>query len=246
MAIDQKKILVRRGNKEDLVVADLQPGEPCLALDTNEVGIKTSGGAVLWFATLTLGPNAAVLASEKGVKGGIPTLDPTTGKITPMPTPADIGAWLVGEVKEIAYDTADAGWLLCQGQAVSRTTYATLFAKIGTKYGAGDSSTTFNVPNRCGRVGIGLDPNDVDFNTLGKAGGAKTHTLARTEVPTTATIPYGASGSGTPCFSSSVVYNNLSHDGTVEMTINPDGGKPFSILPQNVVMNYEIYTGVFN
>lgn len=75
MATEQKKILIRRGNKADLVVADLQPGEPCFALDTNEVGIKTSGGAVLWFATLTLGPNAAVLASEKGVKGGVPTLD---------------------------------------------------------------------------------------------------------------------------------------------------------------------------
>lgn len=47
------------------------------------------------------------------------------------------------------------GWLLCNGQAVSRTTYAALFAAIGTRYGAGDSSTTFNLPDLQGRSPIG-------------------------------------------------------------------------------------------
>ena len=44
------------------------------------------------------------------------------------------------------------GWLLCNGAAVSRTTYANLFAKIGVKYGSGDGSATFNLPNLDGRV----------------------------------------------------------------------------------------------
>ena len=44
------------------------------------------------------------------------------------------------------------GWLLCNGALVSRTEYARLFAKIGTKYGAGDGSTTFALPNLDGRV----------------------------------------------------------------------------------------------
>ena len=44
------------------------------------------------------------------------------------------------------------GWLLCNGAAVSRTTYANLFAKIGVKYGSGNGSTTFNLPNLDGRV----------------------------------------------------------------------------------------------
>lgn len=44
------------------------------------------------------------------------------------------------------------GWLLCNGATVSRTTYSRLFAKIGTKYGAGDGSTTFALPNLDGRV----------------------------------------------------------------------------------------------
>lgn len=53
--------------------------------------------------------------------------------------------------------TAPAGWLLCYGQAVSRTTYAALFAAIGTLYGSGDGSTTFNVPDPRGRAIVGKD-----------------------------------------------------------------------------------------
>jgi microcystin-dependent protein len=52
----------------------------------------------------------------------------------------------VGDIIEYGSATPPAGWLVCNGQAVSRTTYAFLFASIGTTYGAGDGSTTFNVP----------------------------------------------------------------------------------------------------
>lgn len=52
-----------------------------------------------------------------------------------------------GVVAEYGGVNAPAGWLLCQGQAVSRTDYADLFAAIGTKYGEGDGSTTFNLPD---------------------------------------------------------------------------------------------------
>jgi len=51
--------------------------------------------------------------------------------------------------------TEPADWLLCNGQAVSRATYVTLFAAIGTAYGAGDGSTTFNVPNMSQRFPLG-------------------------------------------------------------------------------------------
>jgi len=53
----------------------------------------------------------------------------------------------VGDVKQTAYATPDSGWALCNGQALSRTTYSALFAKIGTTYGVGNGTTTFNVPN---------------------------------------------------------------------------------------------------
>lgn len=53
-----------------------------------------------------------------------------------------------GMVMAFAGTTAPTGWLKCDGSAISRTTYADLFAAIGTKYGAGDGSTTFNLPTQ--------------------------------------------------------------------------------------------------
>jgi hypothetical protein len=53
----------------------------------------------------------------------------------------------VGSVLMYGGGTAPTGWLLCNGQAVSRTTYISLFTVIGTSYGVGDGSTTFNVPD---------------------------------------------------------------------------------------------------
>lgn len=89
----------------------------------------------------------------------------------------------VGAIKEFAGSSLPAGYLACDGQAVSRSTYAALFAIIGTTYGAGDGSTTFNVPDSRGRVvlddgtGSGLTA-----RTLGQTGGAETHTLATAEL----------------------------------------------------------------
>jgi microcystin-dependent protein len=63
----------------------------------------------------------------------------------------------VGTVSYIAYSTIPDGWLECNGQAVSRTDYSELFGKIGTTYGIGDGSTTFNVPDLRGEFIRGLD-----------------------------------------------------------------------------------------
>lgn len=62
-----------------------------------------------------------------------------------------------GVVKAFAGSSAPTGYLLCAGQAVSRTTFSALFAVISTTYGSGDGSTTFNVPDLRGRVPAGLD-----------------------------------------------------------------------------------------
>jgi microcystin-dependent protein len=87
-------------------------------------------------------------------------------------------------------------WMPCYGQAVSRTTYATLFARIGTAWGAGDGSTTFNLPDYRGRLGIGKDNmggsaayrittagSGVDGLTLGASGGYENVALIIENLP---------------------------------------------------------------
>ena len=79
----------------------------------------------------------------------------------------------IGTIVEWASDIMPANYLLCDGQAVSRATYSELFAKIGTTYGPGDGSATFNVPNIKGRVPVGKDSSQTEFDALNKTGGNK-------------------------------------------------------------------------
>ena len=66
------------------------------------------------------------------------------------------GTFQSGDVKISAYGTVPSGWLMCDGSAVSRVTYAALFTAIGITFGRGDGSTTFNVPDFRGRVPLGV------------------------------------------------------------------------------------------
>ena len=89
-----------------------------------------------------------------------------------------------GVIQMFAGSTPPAGWLLCNGQAVSRTTYAELFAAIGTTWGAGNGSTTFNVPDLRGRTPIGAGQGSgLTARTLGGKVGSETHTLNADQIP---------------------------------------------------------------
>lgn len=108
----------------------------------------------------------------------------------------------VGSVMGWCTDTAPEDWLLLDGRAVSRTAYPALFAVLGSTYGAGDGSSTFNLPDMRGRVAVGKSTAS-EFSTLGKKGGAATHTLTTSELPAhthgsagahTHTIPNTANG----------------------------------------------------
>lgn len=89
----------------------------------------------------------------------------------------------VGAIMPFGSDTIPENWLLCDGSAVSRTTYQYLFNTIGTTYGSGDGFTTFNLPDLRGKVVVGLDSNDTSFDVLGETGGEKEHTLTVNEIP---------------------------------------------------------------
>jgi microcystin-dependent protein len=89
----------------------------------------------------------------------------------------------VGTINMYAGATTDvpSGWLLCDGSAVSRTTYAQLFAVLDTEYGVGDGSTTFNLPNF---VTDNKFPRAAtDDAGRGTTGGSSTHTLTEAEMP---------------------------------------------------------------
>ena len=97
-----------------------------------------------------------------------------------------------GVVLPYAGASAPTNWLLCDGSAVSRTTYADLFSAISTTYGTGDGSTTFNVPDLTGRIPAGKEATatrltsgagGVDGGTLGAVGGVQTHTLTSAQIP---------------------------------------------------------------
>ena len=101
-----------------------------------------------------------------------------------------------GSLMPYAGSSAPTGYLLCDGAAISRTTFSALFALVGTTYGSGDGSSTFNIPDLRGRVIAGQDDmggvsanrltglsGGVDGDILGGSGGAETHTLSIAQMP---------------------------------------------------------------
>lgn len=95
-----------------------------------------------------------------------------------------------GRIEFQATDDVDPGYLRCSGQAVSRSNYAALFSVIGTKYGNGDGSSTFNVPDGDGRTAFGSDNSKGRLTgagglagALGSTGGTETHVLTIGQMP---------------------------------------------------------------
>ena len=120
---------------------------------TNPPGTTTTAGVVrlATVAETQGGTSGLVAATPVGVKAAVQDA---------MQNAVPVGSFLC-----FAGNTVPAGYLLCNGAAVSRATYAALFAVIGTLYGAGDGSTTFNLPNLNGRVLQGVS----DLSKVGVA-----------------------------------------------------------------------------
>ena len=98
----------------------------------------------------------------------------------------------IGVIRLFAGSVAPNGWLVCNGDTVSRSAYSDLFKVIGTTYGAGNSNSTFTLPDMRGRCPIGVGTGtSLTARTLGSNVGAETATLAETNLPShthTATV----------------------------------------------------------
>jgi len=131
---------------------------------------------------MTIGGNLAVTGTTTftGIPSG-PTATAGTST-TQLATTAFVTQNSVLTGALIMWPTASApsGYLLCNGSAVSRTTYAALFAVVGTTFGAGDGSTTFNLPNYADRMPIGAG---TIAASIGASGGSATTTLSTSNLP---------------------------------------------------------------
>lgn len=146
----------------------------------------------------------------------------------------------VGSISLFAGTTAPSGWLICDGSAVSRTTYANLFSVIGTTYGSGNGSTTFNIPNLKGKVPVGLDSGDTSFDTIGETGGEKTHTLNVNEMPSHTHPIYKVNlPTGTASYYDAFLYGNNMSQGT-KNSLSAGGDQAHNNLQPYIVMNYII------
>jgi len=158
-----------------------------------------------------------------------------------------VPAYLIGEIKVFAGESIPDGWLLCEGQAAHRVTYAALFAATGTYYGAGDGSTTFNLPDMRGAVIVGTGHGGgYKTQPLGTSLGEAEHVLIEDEMPTHNHPPL-TGNSFIVALASGGTANTQA--GTTQRrgdatTGNAGGNQPHNNMQPYVAMNVAIYTGV--
>jgi microcystin-dependent protein len=182
---------------------------------------------------------------------------------------ANKGTIPIGGVMDFAGSAAPAGWLLCQGQQVSTTTYALLFAVLSTTYGSG--AGTFGIPDYRGRAGFGQDSGgsaritvaggNFDGTVIGNSGGGQSSTLGTNNLPPyvpagTIGVAVGGTVSGTfsnnvPTTGAGTMFNGggstpLATNPTYSFAGTPQGGTstPFTNLPPAIITQKIIYAGV--
>ena len=141
-------------------------------------------------------------------------------------------------------DTAPTGWVLCYGQAISRTDFAGLFALISTTFGVGDGSTTFNVPDMRGRVPLGQDNmggssadriTDAQADSIAGAAGTEKKDVSHTHTGTVAaTANFSNSGGG------SSQEDSKGHQHT--FTTGSGGSATQDVVQPYLTLNYIIKT----
>lgn len=185
--------------------------------NANPVVLSAAGEATIFVPATTL--YKFVLKTSAGVTQY--TVDNVS---IPTPDSAAVAVPPVGAIVAYGGATQPAGtdWLLCQGVAVSRTTFAALFAVIGTAFGSGDGSTTFNLPDLQQRFPLGKAASGTGA-TLGGSGGTIDHTHSGGTLTTS-----GPTGSGLVGASpNDAPVPNVAHTHTIASGVTGTGNPPF-------------------
>jgi len=210
-------------------------------MNSNEVTVIAQGNDIIRYQALSV--NSLSLSPGEVVE--------IENNVTRWQVVSNVGSIPTGTVQAFAGSTAPIGYLLCNGAAVSRTTYSKLFSVIGTTYGAGNGTTTFNVPDLRGEFIRGLDAGrGVDSGrTLGSSqgdlfrahthsgttsvAGAHTHTYQRTVWTGTPGVDDDSSE-----YSFRDAETSPAGAHTHSLSINSTGG--VETRPRNVAMNFII------
>jgi len=177
-------------------------------------GVAEDAGLSVFDQSSKYAPISANLLSQATIQG-------TDTDVAPLMPAGSVIVWATG--------SAPAGWLLCNGAAINRTTYSALFAIIGVTYGVGNGSTTFNVPDTTDRIVSGVGANNAIASSAGRLRGTHqiiTDSGSAAITAGTLEVSVGAKDAGGQ---------------TVVNSINAGGHTHTATLPL-VVMNYIIKT----
>lgn len=135
-------------------------------IDTQVTGDGSNGNPYTVSSSINLSPDANQGLEARANGLWAPQSSMPTGAMAMWPT-----------------SSAPSGFLIANGAELDRTTFADLFAIIGTTYGSGNGVSTFNIPDMRGVFPIGVDAGDSDFDSLGETGGAKEVALTASQLP---------------------------------------------------------------
>jgi len=237
---------------------------------TGDLTISTNAGTNSGTVVIADGANGNISVTPNGTGSvvidglSMPQADGSANQVLKTDGSGNIGFTTLssfslpsGTVLPFAGTSAPSGYLLCFGQAISRSTYSSLFTAIGTTYGVGDGSSTFNVPDLRGRAIAGQDDmggssadrltnqsGGVNGDTLGASGGVETHTLTTAQLAahthtSNVTIPSAPNSSSGTAGVSTVINTgaNASFTGT---SGSAGSGNAHNNVQPTLILNYMI------
>lgn len=204
LKIQGSQVAIESPDGGETLASFVDDGAATLFYD-NSAKMATDSGGITVTGQITITGSNIVFegATADAHETTFTVTDPTADRTITFPNSSgtvaltsDVSASLPsGTIVPYAGSSAPSGYLLAYGQAVSRSTYSDLFSAIGTTYGVGDGSSTFNLPDLRGRTIAGQDDmggssadrltnqtGGVNGDTLGGTGGSETHTLTEAQL----------------------------------------------------------------